>query len=43
MNVWRNMDRGDRQMFASIAATLFVWWYFAGRKKYGMKGMKNVG
>jgi hypothetical protein len=34
------MDRSDKATFATAAASIFVWWYFIGRKKYGMKGMK---
>lgn len=34
------MDRDDKRMFAGIAASVVVWWYFVGRRKYGMKGMK---
>lgn len=40
MSMWNNLDRPDKQLLASTLATLLVWWYFAGRKKYGMKGKK---
>lgn len=40
---WASMDRSDKQMFTgmvmSALATILVWWYFAGRKKYNVKGM----
>jgi hypothetical protein len=35
------LDHDDRRFFvASIVAPLMVWWFFIGRKKYGMKGMR---
>lgn len=38
---FKGMDKSDKQFFAaSIVAPLLVWWYFNGRKKYSVKGMK---
>lgn len=35
------MQPSDKQFFvASIIAPLLVWWYFTGRKRYSVKGMK---
>lgn len=40
VKVWSGMDRSDKQMFTGIAATLVVWWAFAGKRKYSTRGMK---
>lgn len=35
------LDTEDKKFFlASILVPLVIWWYFTGRKKYGMKGMR---
>lgn len=35
------MDKSDKQFFiASIMVPLLIWWWFTGRHKYGMKGMR---
>ena len=35
------LDTEDKKFFlASILVPLIIWWYFTGRKKYGMKGMR---
>jgi hypothetical protein len=36
-----HMDKGDKQfLVGTIIAPIIVWWYFNGRKKYSVKGMK---
>jgi hypothetical protein len=41
------MDKSDKQFFAQIAigtlASMAVWWYFTGRRKYSTKGMTRSG
>ncbi len=35
------LDKSDKAFFVgSIVVPLVIWWYFYGRQKYGMKGMK---
>lgn len=36
-----SLDRDDKAFFVgSLLAPIIVWWFFYGRKKYAMKGMK---
>lgn len=35
------LDGGDKMKLASLAAGFGIWWYFIGRKKFGMKGMRK--
>jgi hypothetical protein len=34
------MDNGDKATIVGALAGIAVWWYFKGRHKYGMKGMR---
>lgn len=35
------MQDDDKKFFiASIMIPIIVWWYFTGRKRYSVKGMK---
>ncbi len=35
------IDSSDKQFFiAAVLAPLAAWWFFIGRKKYSVKGMK---
>jgi hypothetical protein len=37
----RSLDDSDKAYFAgAIIAPIVVWWFFTGRKKYGVRGMK---
>ena len=37
----RHMEYSDKQFFvASVIIPIGLWWYFQGRRKYSVKGMK---
>jgi hypothetical protein len=37
----QHIDSSDKQFFvAAIVAPIAAWWFFVGRKKYSVKGMK---
>jgi hypothetical protein len=39
--LWQGMPKSDRYMLvSSVIAPLVIWWFYIGRTKYGMKGMK---
>lgn len=36
-----SLDNDDRYwLLASVVTPFVIWWYFIGRHKYGVKGMK---
>lgn len=38
---WEGIDRSDRMfVVGSIIAPIIIWWYYKGRHKYNLKGMK---
>lgn len=39
--IWTGMQKNDRYMLlSSIVVPITFWWFYIGRHKYGMKGMK---
>jgi hypothetical protein len=37
----KDMQSGDKQwFFSTVVAPIILWWFFIGRKRYGVKGMK---
>ena len=41
MSMWNRLERGDKVLIATTAASLAAWWLVSGRHKYGVpKGAK---